>query len=162
MWIYPDEVQRNLFSQKLNIVVYLILLLIALGVLAAVAEAIRQWWLGQKVKNGELQEIPPVQEAAAAGCCGLHETCEVESLLAGVSRNIEYYEDEDLDRFKGRSGEDYNDAEIEEFTDVLTTLKTEEVAGWVRSLQLREVNLPIELKDDIILLVGEQRELSHS
>ena len=79
-----------------------------------------------------------------------------------MSKNIEYYEDEELDRFKGRSGEDYDDAEIDEFTDVLTTLKTEEVAGWVRSLQLREVNLPIELKDDIILLVGEQREISHA
>ena len=86
----------------------------------------------------------------------------MESLLAGVSKDIEYYEDEELDRFKGRSGEDYNDDEIEEFTEVLTTLKTEEVAGWIRSLQLREVNLPIELKDDIILLVGEQRELSHN
>ena len=79
-----------------------------------------------------------------------------------MSRDIEYYEDEELDRFKGRSGEDYDDAEIEEFADVLTTLKTEEVAGWVRSLQLRGINLPIELKDDVILLVGEQRELSHA
>ena len=79
-----------------------------------------------------------------------------------MSKGIEYYEDEELDRFKGRSGEDYDDAEIEEFADVLTTLKTEEVAGWVRSLQLRGINLPIELKDDVILLVGEQRELSHA
>ena len=114
------------------------------------------------MKKGELAEMPTIQENAAAGCCGLHETCESESLLAGVSKEIEYYEDEDLDRFKGRSGEDYNDAEIDEFADVLTTLKTEEVAGWVRSLQLREVNLPIELKDDVILLVGEQRELSQT
>ena len=138
------------------------LFLMHINIIAAVAEAIRQWWLRQKVKKGELAEMPTIQENAAAGCCGLHETCESESLLAGVSKGIEYYEDEELDRFKGRSGEDYNDAEIEEFADVLTTLKTEEVAGWVRSLQLREVNLPIELKDDIILLVGEQREISHA
>ena len=121
---------------------YLILLLISLGIITAVAEGIRQWWLRQKVKKGELAEIPTIQENAAAGCCGLHETCESESLLAGVSKGIEYYEDEELD--------------------VLTTLKTEEVAGWVRSLQLRGINLPIELKDDVILLVGEQRELSHA
>ena len=82
---------------------YLILLLISLGIIAAVAEAIRQWWLRQKVKKGELAEIPAIQENAAAGCCGLHETCESESLLAGVSKAIEYYEDEELDRFKGRS-----------------------------------------------------------
>ena len=141
---------------------YLILLLISLGIIAAVVEAIRQWRLRQKEKKGQQAEKPTKQEKAAARSRGLHETCESESLLAGVSKDIEYYEDEDLDRFKGRSGEDYNDAEIDEFADVLTTLKTEEVAGWVRSLQLREVNLPIELKDDIILLVGEQRELSQT
>ena len=136
---------------------YLILLLISLGIIAAVAEAIRQWWLRQKVKKGELAEIPAIQENAAAGCCGLHETCESESLLAGVSKAIEYYEDEELDRFRGRASDQYNDSEIEEYNEVLTTLRSEEVAGWIRSLQLRGVALPDELKDDVILLVGERR-----
>ena len=124
----------------------LILLLIVLGVVAAIAGLVRQWWLEREIR-----------ESAAAGCCGLHETCEKDSLLAAVSRDIEYYEDEELDRFRGRSSDQYSDSEIDEFNEVLTTLRSEEVAGWIRSLQLRGVALPDELKDDVILLVGERR-----
>lgn len=78
--------------------------------------------------------------------------------MAAVSREVEYYDDEELDRFRGRSAETYNAEEVEEFQDILFTMKDEEVAGWVRSLQLRGVELPVELKDDVIMIVGERRE----
>ena len=78
-------------------------------------------------------------------CCGQHEVCEKESLLAAVSKEIEYYEDEELDRFRGRAGDAYLPDEIDE------------VAGWVRSLQLREVELPDDLKDEVCMIVGELR-----
>lgn len=135
----------------------LILLLIALGVVSAVAGLIRQWWLQREIRAGRLQQMPEVRESAAAGCCGMHEVCEKDSLLAAVSRDIEYYDDEELDRFRGRPSDSYDEAEIEQFNEVLTTLRSEEVAGWIRSLQLREVALPDALKDDVILLVGERR-----
>lgn len=84
-------------------------------------------------------------------CCGLHEVCEKESLRA--LEDVEYYEDEELDRFRGRTT--YSDEEIEEFREVLYTMRTDEVAGWLHSLELRRVNLPDELKDEVLLLVGE-------
>ena len=56
-----------------------------------------------------------------------------------------------------KTTDQYSDSEIDEFNEVLTTLRSEEVAGWIRSLQLRGVALPDELKDDVILLVGERR-----
>jgi len=31
-------------------------------------------------------------------CCGMHITCERDSLLASVSEQIEYYDDDELDR----------------------------------------------------------------
>ena len=34
-----------------------------------------------------------------AECCGMHETCEKDSLLAAVSKDVEYYDDEELDAF---------------------------------------------------------------
>ena len=37
-------------------------------------------------------------------------------------------------------------------------MKDDEVAGWVRSLQLRAVLLPDELKDEVFMIVGERRE----
>lgn len=137
--------------------VSLLLLLLALGILAAIAGLIRQWWLGQKLRNGQIDTLPEIVEGAEAGCCGQHEVCEKESLLAAVSRDIEYYDDEELDRFAGREGSDYTNDEIEEFDDVFTTLRSEDVAGWVRSLQLRGINLPDALKDDVILVVSERR-----
>lgn len=90
-------------------------------------------------------------------CCGQHEVCEKESLLAALSKEIEYYEDEELDRFRGRSADAYTEEEIEEFREVLLTMRTDEVAGWVRSLQLRMVELPEALKDDVVMIVGELR-----
>jgi hypothetical protein len=36
-------------------------------------------------------------------------------------------------------------------------MRQEEVAGWIRSLQLRQVNLPDEVKDEVFLIVGERR-----
>ena len=91
-------------------------------------------------------------------CCGQHEVCEKESLLAAVSKDIEYYEDEELDRFRGREGDAYTPDEIEEFRYVLETMREDEVAGWCRSLQLRGVALPEALKDEVIMIVGELRQ----
>lgn len=135
----------------------LILLIVALAVVAAIAELVRRWWYQREIEAGRLDKIPEVREGAAAGCCGQHETCEKDSLLAAVSKGIEYYEDEELDRFRGRESDDYSDEEVEEFNEVLTTLRSEEIAGWVRSLQLRGIQLPYALKDDVLLLVGERR-----
>ena len=90
-------------------------------------------------------------------CCGQHETCERDSLLAAVSKKIEYYDDEELDRFRGLEGDEYEEDAVDEFREVLYTLQSEEVAGWLRSLQLRGVNLPDALKDEAFLIVGERR-----
>ena len=91
-------------------------------------------------------------------CCGQHEVCEKESLLAALSRQIEYYDDEELDRFRGRPEEEYSEDEAEEFRQVLYTMRSDEVAGWVRSLQLRQVALPEQVRDEVLLIVGERRQ----
>lgn len=90
-------------------------------------------------------------------CCGQHEVCEKESLLAAVSKKIEYYDDEELDRFRGVDPDCYREEEVEEFRNILYTMLETDVAGWVRSLQLRGVELPDELKDEVYLIVGERR-----
>ena len=91
-------------------------------------------------------------------CCGQQEVCEKESLLAAVSKEIEYYEDEELDRFRGREADEYSNDEIEEFRYVLETMREDEVAGWCRSLQLRAIILPEALKDEVLMIVGELRQ----
>lgn len=89
-------------------------------------------------------------------CCGQHLVCEKDSLSPTDSR-IEYYDDEELDRFIGRSGLDYTDDEIEEFQEVLITLRPEDVAGWARSVTQRHLELPPVVRDELLLLVNEAR-----
>lgn len=135
------------------------ILLIALLLITAVAMLVGYFHykrLHQKLANGEIHEIAPVVEVAEE-CCGEHQTCEKDSLLAAVSKQIEYYDDEELDRFIGHAAEDYSETEIEEFRDILYTCHNEEVAGWSRSLQLRGIELPNELKDELFLIIGERR-----
>ena len=134
----------------------LIISLIVLVCIALMAVYIRNQRLQKKIERGELKTAPEIVEADAE-CCGQHEICEKESLLAAVSKKIEYYDDEELDRFRGRPSNGYNEEEVEEFREIMYTCKEDEVAGWSRSLQLRGVELPDELKDELFLIVGERR-----
>lgn len=134
----------------------LIISLIVLVCIALMAGYIRNQRLQKKIERGELDAMPEVKEVDAE-CCGQHEVCERDSLLAAVSKKIEYYDDEELDRFRGLEGDEYEEDAVDEFREVLYTLQSEEVAGWLRSLQLRGVNLPDALKDEAFLIVGERR-----
>lgn len=89
-------------------------------------------------------------------CCGQHLVCEKTS-LAIVSDEIIYYDDEELDRFAGRTPESYSPDETEEFRDILLTLLPHDVAGWAKSITLRNIQLPPDVKDELLLLVAEQR-----
>ncbi len=90
-------------------------------------------------------------------CCGMHITCEKDSLLASVSPDVVYFDDEELDRFRGRGADEYSDAEIEEFRDVLLTLIPSDIAPWGRSLQLRGITLPAPVKEELLFIVAEAR-----
>ena len=131
----------------------MLILIIGLIILAGIAMTVgvlhnRQ--IQKKIESGELKAAPEIVEADA-------ECCEKESLLAAVSKKIEYYDDEELDRFRGRPSNGYNEEEVEEFREIMYTCKEDEVAGWSRSLQLRGIELPDELKDELFLIVGERR-----
>ena len=133
----------------------LILALVGVALFGLVAGYFYNRNIQKKIDRGELKEAPVVD--VDSECCGQHQICEKESLLAAVSKKIEYYDDEELDRFKGRQANEYSDEEIDEFREIMFTMKEEEVAGWSRSLQLRGIELPDELKDELFLIVGERR-----
>ena len=88
-------------------------------------------------------------------CCGQHEVCEKTRYL--TQPDIEYFEDEELDRFRGFSSDAYSEEETDEFREVLYTMRETEVSDWLHSLQLRGVELPEGLKDEVLMIVGEQR-----
>lgn len=134
----------------------LIIILIGVALFGLVAGYFYNRNIQKKIDRGELEEAPPVVTVDSE-CCGQHQICEKESLLAAVSKQIEYYDDEELDRFKGRPSDGYSEEEIEEFRDILYSMQEVDVAGWSRSLQLRGIELPDELKDELFLIVGERR-----
>ncbi len=101
---------------------------------------------------------PQTEEAQPQECCGQHLVCERDSLLAGVSDGVEYYDDEELDAWRGVAPEEYTAEQIEHFREIFYTLQPHDVAGWVRSLQLREVAVPNELRDEILLIINDLRK----
>ena len=126
----------------------LIISLIVLALVAAAAGILRNWRLQKKIDRGELD--------------AMHEICERDSLLAAVSRKIEYYDDEELDKYIGIAPEAYTPEQEDEFRDIFYTMQDIDVAGWVRSLQLRGIALPDNIKDEVFLIIGERRITPHA
>ena len=90
-------------------------------------------------------------------CCGQHLVCERESLLQ-TNTVPEYYDDEDLDQLAGISPEQYSQAQIKTIREVFDTLQEKDVAGWCRSLQLRHIELPQDIREEALLIVRERRQ----
>lgn len=128
--------------------IYLVLSLVVLGIVAALTS----------LRRGNQEESTPATPTPAASCgtCnGTNDKCEQECMMEAATKEIEYYDDEELDRFSGRESSQYTDEEIAEFAEVLYTMRPEEVAGWNRSLILRGINLPDALKDEVIMLMDK-------
>lgn len=125
--------------------IYLVLALFLAGAITALFT-----WLSSRGK----EETPIVQPPMdCATCNGEEERCEQECMLEAATQEIEYYDDEELDRFRGRPSDAYTDAEVEQFAEVLYTMRPEDVKGWNRSLLLRGINIPDQLKDELIMMI---------
>lgn len=81
-------------------------------------------------------------------CCGKHTNC-----AKGYDNSNLYFDDEELDRFKGTNAEEYTDNDIEEFRQVLYTMDEREVDNWVHCLQTRGIELPPVIKDEILMML---------
>ena len=126
---------------------YLVLALVVLGLISAIFGIISH-------RKGEDEE--PLQEGVSCNTCnGENSKCEQECMMEAATREIEYYDDEEQDRYRGRRSDEYTDDEVHEFADVLYTMRSDEVAGWCRSLHLRGVELPDQLKDEVTMMISE-------
>ncbi|MCK9159211.1 MAG: phospholipase [Bacteroidaceae bacterium] len=86
-------------------------------------------------------------------CIGCGEECPIADIM---SEEIVYYDDEELDKYKKKAANDYTDEETEEFRSILYTMLQTDIGGWVHSLQLRGINLPDAMKDEVFLLINEK------
>lgn len=96
-----------------------------------------------------------VEKPTCSTCNGEDSRCEQECMMEAATKPIEYYDDEELDRFANRPSDSYTDEEAEDFREVLYTMKPNDVKGWNRSLILRGINIPDQIKDEMVVLLGE-------
>ena len=89
-------------------------------------------------------------------CCGMHLNCEKDSLSV-TDDTIIYYDDEELDQYAGVDPTTYTPEDIERFRDVLLTLIPTDIAPWAKSLQLRHIAMPAEVRDELLLIISEAR-----
>ncbi len=115
---------------------------------------------GSKPANGTAPASAPATaapgngsgaDARPEGCCGLHEVCE--KAADAIADNNLYYDDEELDAFRGRDADSYTEAEVDLFREVLLTLRRDELLAWEAALRERHLAMPSQLRDELILLL---------
>lgn len=125
----------------------LLLLILSVGLLLYIVTYI------QRRKSGEEPEIIINEDPE---CCGAHEICDQENLQI-IDTKIEYFDDEELDELAGISPTDLSKSQIEALADVFYSMRESDVASWLRSLQLRNICLPEQLRDEALMIVSERR-----
>ena len=124
---------------------YLVIILVALGLVTALFTLFN--------RSADDTETPIVVQESCSTCNGENDKCEQECMMEAATKDIEYYDDEELDRFKGKESGEYTDDEAEEFSEVLYTMRPDEAKGWNRSLILRGINVPNQIKDELIAMI---------
>ena len=138
-----------------------LILFVCLGIVILVIFEIR----ARKEKNNTEQlnntdqatDVAVEQRSEDEGCCGEHLVCERETLLQ-TNAKVEYYDDEELDILAGIAAEDYTPEQYQMIREVFETLKASDVPGWVRSIQLRNIQLPLDIREEALLIVVERRK----
>ena len=106
-------------------------------------------------KSTEADELAATEPVSDGECCGKHAVCEKQKLAQARLREAQYFDDEDLDRFRGRNADSYDDSEVEEFRYVMYTMQQDEVREWMECLQARDIEIPDELKEECYSMMNE-------
>ena len=133
-----------------------LILFVCLGIVVLVIFEYR----ARKEKNNaeQTRDVVTEQPSEDDGCCGEHLVCERETLLQ-TNAKVEYYDDEELDTLAGIAAEDYTKEQYQMIREVFETLKASDVPGWVRSIQLRNIQLPLDIREEALLIVVERRNI---
>lgn len=133
--------------------VVILIALIAIGAAIAIATSLRQ--------RGDDTVVRPKGDCATCDP-SLNAKCEQICQMEAAVKPVEYFDDEELDRYQGRQSDGYTDEEAEEFADVMLTMRPDEVAAWNRSLTLRHIGVPNQIKDDMIAIIQDSKTVNSS
>ena len=118
---------------------YIIIGIIGLLVLVALFTFISK--IGKHDKEEDKIVAPPTD------CCGAHAVCE--KGLKKADQTIVYFDDEELDAFRGIAPDEYTDEQIDFFREILYSIRPEELSDWFISLEKREIEIPNVLKQEL-------------
>ncbi|RRD02313.1 hypothetical protein [Prevotella sp. OH937_COT-195] len=125
---------------------YLVIGIIALGIFAAILGLLSH------NKDGNTDVINNTVSSCQT-CSGEDPRCEQECMMESAMRPVEYFDDEELDAFRNKPSGQYDDDDAEQFREVLYTMRPSEVKDWCRSLTLRGIELPDQIKDEVFLIM---------
>ena len=123
----------------------LVIALIILGLFSAILGTLRH------NKDGDSNVINVGTDCSS--CNVDNAKCEQTCMMEAATKDVEYFDDEELDRFSARPSDSYTDDEAEAFREVLYTMRPSEVKAWSRSLTLRGISLPDQVKDEVFVLM---------
>ena len=121
-------------------------LIVFIGIIVAFALVTYIWNTIQRLKG--VPEADPEKYVRPDGCCGAHEVCEHPA--DELNSEPEYFDDEELDRFERRLSHEYSDEEADEFREIFQTLLDKEKTLWLRSLRMRHIGLPQQVKKEML------------
>ena len=138
-----------------------LILFLILAIIVLVATELRERKKnanGTPTDDSQAAQQPATEQAKAddGECCGQHLVCERETLLQ-TNAKIEYYDDEELDALADIDPNDYTPEQHDAILHVFNTLLERDVPGWCRSLQLRHIELPLDIREEALLIVRERR-----
>lgn len=121
-------------------------LFIFIGIIVAFVITVYVWNTIQRLRGKP--EADPEKYVRPDGCCGAHEVCEhtEEELIS----EPEYFDDEELDRFQHKLSHEYSDDEADEFREIFDTLLDEEKSLWLKSIRMRHIGLPQQVKKEML------------
>lgn len=149
-----------MWSNILPLILFVCLGIVVLVVFEVRARKQQQSYSEQSNRSTPDSEASNSREAASDpddGCCGEHLVCERETLLQ-TNAKVEYYDDEELDSLAGIPAEEYTQEQYQMIREVFDTLQAKDVPGWVRSIQLRNIQLPLDIREEALLIVVERRK----
>ncbi len=128
--------------------------LMILGLLIVVGLVL--WLLDRRARaHGDDTPVVEPPQGCSDDCCTTHSTCPSTQMLTAECGPVTYFDDEELDDFGGRGAEDYTDEEVEQWRDVLMTLRASDLLPWRQSVKRRGLVMPGAIADEFMLRVAE-------
>lgn len=138
----------------------LLYILFAIGVIIALGSKLfggTKLWVSMPAddeeEDGATGDATANTHGDCSACTGDNERCMHDCMMEAAVNDVEYFDDEELDDYRGRAADAYTDDEAEEFREVMLTMRPDEVAAWSRSLALRGVEPPDQIKDEMVMLI---------